>query len=374
MFAAGAALTSGCRQTVPVRVAAAHREDLSVPVLCDGTLEPGAAGELRAPESAEVAEIAVREGERVVAGRPLVRLDSPDLASKSLEDRSAAVALSADREAAKADLAAAETDFALKKAAAEGDERLLAAGAISRETRDADAAAFREAASRAATARARLASLDGGAGSRVALADRAARASESRVGALTLRAPFPGVVFGLPRRAGERVEAGQVVASVTDPAHIRVRAKVDEPDLPRIAAGQPITVTFDGLPNRKWQGQVTLVAAGLRDDSGRRVGDVLGEISDPDRSLPSNASVNVSIVAGRKNGALVIPRAALQRSGDIRWIWIRDGDRARRRDVSVGLLGLAEAEVTSGLKEGEQVILPAAGALAEGTRVRVEGS
>ncbi len=374
--AAGLALLAGaCHSGVPVRVAQAHREDLSVPVLCDGTLEPGPAGELRALEPAEVADIAVREGERVEAGRIIVRLESSDLFQRSLDNRSAALGLSADRDAARAELARSQSDLELKRKTADGDERLLAAGAISRETRDADAATLREASSRFAAAKSRLDSLQGaGEGSRVALADRAASALERRVASLTLRAPFAGVVFGLPRHAGERVEAGQVVASVADPAHLRVRARVDEPDLPRIAADQPISVTFDGLPNRRWQGQVKVVSAGLRDDSGRRVGDVLGEISDPDRTLPPNASVNVSIIAGQKNGALVIPRAALQRDGERRWIYVWDAGRARRRDVIVGLLGLADAEVTSGLKDGERVILPGAGTISDGARVTLEGS
>lgn len=374
--AAAVLLTLARKKGVSVRVAEARRQDLSVPVLCDGTLEPGASGELRAPEEAEVAEIAAREGERVEPGRIVVRLASPDLLQRALDARSAALALSAEREGARAELARSQSDLDQRRKIAEADDRLLAAGAISRETRDGDAAALREASSRFASAKSRLDSLEGRSGgeSRVSIAERSASDLARRVAALTLRAASAGVVFGLPRRTGEKVEAGQVVASVADPARLRVRARVDEPDLPRIAAGQRISVTFDGLPDRRWDGRVTMVAAGLRDYSGRRVGEVLGEISDPDRTLPPNASVNVSIIAGEKSGALVIPRAALQRDGARRWIYVWEAGRARRREVTVGLLGLSEAEVTGGLREGERVILPGPGILSDGLRVKIEGS
>ena len=358
---------------VAVRIVPAKIRDLSVPVLCDGTLEPGPEGELRAPEGATVSEIAVREGERVDAGRVIVRLASPDLSERALDARSGALGLSAERESARADLSRARDENDHRQKTLDADERLLAAGAIPRETRDEDAAALREAAARFSAAKSRLESLDGGA-SRLALAGKSADELERRVAALTLRAPSAGIVFGLPRRPGERFEAGQVVASVADPLHLCVRARVDEPDLPRIAAGERLSVSFDGLPDRQWTGRVTMVAAGLRDYAGRRVGEVLGEIADPDRKLPPNASVNVSIVAGEKSGALVIPRAALQRDGARRWIFVREDGRARRREVTVGLLGASDAEVTSGLREGEQVILPGAGALTDGLRVRVEGS
>lgn len=374
--AAGAAIVSifARKKGVSVRVVEARIRDLSVPVLCDGTLEPGPEGELRAPEAASVSEILARDGEQVEAGRVLVRLENPDLVQSALDARSGALELSADRETALAELSRSKSDAEQRRKTAEADERLLAAGAISRETRDNDAAALREAESRLDSAKGRWSSLEGGGSSRLALSQRSAAELDRRVAALTLRAPSGGVVFGLPRRAGERFEPGQVVASVEDPAHVRVRARVDEPDLPRIAPGERVTVTFDGLPDRQWQGRVTAVAAGLRDYAGRRVGEVLGEIADPDRKLPPNASVNVSIVAGEKSAALVIPRAALQRDGPRRWIFVREDGRARRRDVTVGLLGASDAEVTSGLRQGEQVILPGGGALSDGLRVKVEGS
>ena len=87
-------------------------------------------------------------------------------------------------------------------------------------------------------------------------------------------------------------------------------------------------------------------------------------------SLPPNASVNVQIVTGEKNGALAIPRAALFREGDSRFVYRLEDGRARRRDVSVGLVGLNDVEVTSGLKENDPVILPGTVPLSDGLRVR----
>jgi hypothetical protein len=63
-----------------------------------------------------------------------------------------------------------------------------------------------------------------------------------------------------------------------------------------------------------------------------------------------------------------VPRAALLRDGDRRFVYVYEDGRARRRDVTVGLLGLNEAEVASGLRENERVILPGATALSDGLR------
>src|SRR5262245_33547255 len=70
---------------VSVQVVDVRRGDLIVPVQCDGTLEPPPGGELRATESATVAEIPAREGDRVAAGATLVRLENSELSQKALD-------------------------------------------------------------------------------------------------------------------------------------------------------------------------------------------------------------------------------------------------------------------------------------------------
>src|SRR5262245_32422585 len=89
---------------VPVQAVAVQRQDLLVPVQCDGTLEPPPGGELRSPEAATVAELLVRDGDRVTKDAPLLRLENPELSQKALDARSEALALAADRAQTQADL------------------------------------------------------------------------------------------------------------------------------------------------------------------------------------------------------------------------------------------------------------------------------
>src|SRR5438270_2549766 len=76
---------------VSVQVSPVRRDSLVVPIQCDGTLEPPPGGELRSAQSATVAEVLVREGERVATGRPLVRLEDPELAQNAMDARSEAL-------------------------------------------------------------------------------------------------------------------------------------------------------------------------------------------------------------------------------------------------------------------------------------------
>jgi membrane fusion protein (multidrug efflux system) len=136
-----------------------------------------------------------------------------------------------------------------------------------------------------------------------------------------------------------------------------------------VALGQRIVVGFDGLPERRFEGTLHGVSRGLRESGGREVAEVLGSIRDPDHLLPWNASVSVEVVVLERGPTLLVPRAALQREGEKRFVYVPQDGRARRREVKVGALSTGEAEIEAGLSEGEAVILAGTRPLHDGARV-----
>jgi RND family efflux transporter MFP subunit len=334
-----ALLAIACTDAPTVQTAAAARKSLVVPILADGTLEPPAGGEVRAPEAAVVGVVLVREGQRVARSAWLVRLDNPDLSQRVLSSRSESQQIGAA-------LAAVLRDRDEARSIAESDARLVKSGAITRFELEQANEKLRQ-------ADAQVADLT----RRKVIAENSTRGLEARAGQMILRAPADGVVYNLPR-PGESVAPGQLVATVSDPQHVRVRARVDAPDLPRVQAGQRIVVTFDGLPNQRWQGRVILVPPGLRQAGAREVGEVIGEISGDAGALPANATVNVEIVVGEKANALTVPRGALQRDGATRFVYRLIDDKAVRTPIQTGLIAPTDVEILSGLKEGDRVIVP----------------
>jgi HlyD family secretion protein len=399
---------------VPVHTALVARGDLLVRVLCDGRLEPPEGGELRTADGGTVAAIAVHEGDRVRRGQVLVRLSNPDLEARARQAAAELRQLRSDTAAAADELDRERREAAFHEELVAADRRLLAKGAIPRATLEADRLAWQQALDRVREAAARLDALrqaagaarspgggagsggtgsgdagrgDGaamvappadaadaadagrpGRGSRLALGESAAAALARRVAALTVHAPADGMVYGLPRAAGETVAPGQPVASVTDPDHPHVRCRVDQPDLPRIEPGQRLIVTFSGLPDRQWEGAVRRVGTGLREAGGREVGEIAGELSDPVHSLPANAAVDVQVVIAQKRSVLTVPRSALGRDNR-RYVYVVVRRRAHRREVTVGLVGLSQVEILAGLHAGERVVAEGPPSLSEDTRV-----
>jgi multidrug efflux pump subunit AcrA (membrane-fusion protein) len=410
------------RRAVPVTTVPVVRGDLLVRVLCDGRLEPPEGGELRVADGGTVAALAVHEGDRVSRGQVLVRLANPDLEVRARDAHAEVRQLQADAATAADDLDRERREAAWREQVVAGDRRLVAKGALPRATLEADELAWHQGLDRVRAAEARLGALRRssgqsgaptagtpeparpGGGSRLALALAAAAELDRRLQALTVRAPFAGMVYGLPRATGETVQPGQLAANVTDPDHPHVRCRVDQPDLPRVAPNQRLIVTFNGLPDRKWEGTVQRVGTGLREAGGREVGEIVGELADPVHTLPANAAVDVQVVVAQKRGVLSIPRSALRREvdqGDVeaaadqrapeapaapaaptangagpavgagarRYVYTVSRRHAHRREVTVGLIGLAEVEVLAGLGEGERVVAEGPPTLEENVRV-----
>lgn len=345
----------------------AARRSLLVPILADGSLEPPPGGEVRATDAGVVGAILVREGQRITRGTPLVRIDNPDVAQRVLASRAESAQLAEEQQRNAADLAAAQRERDRLRSIVESDARLLKSGAITEQQHVSDQSSYQQAVEKARQAEAHVVEIE----NRKRIIDQSTRALESRAASLILRAPSDGVVYNLPRAAGESLAPGQLVATVADPNHVRVRARVDAPDLPRVRVGQRLMVTFDGLPNQRWQGSIVLVPPGLREVAAREVGEVIGEISGDAGALPANASVNVEIVVGEKPSALVIPRGALQRDGATRFVFLYADGKARRTNVDVGLIGPTDVEVVTGVREGDRVIIPSGTSLQDGQSVKI---
>ena len=89
----------------------------------------------------------------------------------------------------------------------------------------------------------------------------AAELAQAALDKTRLVAPFGGTVGGVYARAGEMFSAGQAVLSLGDLTVLRVETTdLSEVDVARVTVGQPVNVTFDGLPGKTLQGRVTRIA------------------------------------------------------------------------------------------------------------------
>ncbi|MCL6545529.1 MAG: efflux RND transporter periplasmic adaptor subunit [Bryobacteraceae bacterium] len=185
-----------------------------------------------------------------------------------------------------------------------------------------------------------------------------------------IRAPMAGVVYEFPRRLGEYLNPGDLVARVGRTGQVRVRVYVDEPELGRVALGMPVTISWDAQPGKRWQGKVERMPSEISTLGTRQIGEVICVIENPEGDLLPGSNVNAEIRSRVAENALTIPREALRRNTNQDGVLVLRGDRVEWRSIRLGVGSVTRVQVVEGLAEGDAVALPSQQPLAPGDRVR----
>lgn len=154
---------------------------------------------------------------------------------------------------------------------------------------------------------------------------------------------------------------------ITNLSTLQVRANLAEIDVAKVKAGQDATVTLNALPDTPQPAKVASVD--LTATSGTNSVVTYGvtlTLTQPPAQLRPGQSASVSITVARADNALTIPSAAMQTVGDTHTVTVQVNGVDTRRNIEIGVRSESLVEVTSGLAEGDQVVLatttPAAGA------------
>ncbi|MCR0985148.1 efflux RND transporter periplasmic adaptor subunit [Roseomonas populi] len=318
-----------------VAVAAATPRPLARSVVGDGSIVPwqelviGAeAGGLR------VAEVALEEGDVVRAGQVLVRMDETLLRAILGQAEAAVAEAQAALRNARQDLTRA-ADLSRTGNAPRQTLELREAAALQAEARLASAVARRE--------------------------EVAARLAQARI-----VAPANGIVSRRTVLPGNVTSAGQEMIRLIRDSRIELDARVPELELAAVQPGQPVRV-FHG--DRVVTGTVRAVAPTVLADA--RLG-VVHVALPPESGLRPGMFARAEIQPGDAPGLTVPQSALLFREGRPAVLVLAE-DRVALRPITTGRRGEGVVEVTSGLAEGERVVVTGAGFLSDGDRVRVAG-
>ena len=140
-------------------------------------------------------------------------------------------------------------------------------------------------------------------------------------------------------------------------------------DVPRVVIGHAATVTLPGSDTPEAAKVLTRPA---HVDSASATAAVRLAFVKPTR-LAAGTVVQVAIVAEEHPNALVIPAAAIVRDEGETFVMVAGSDhKAHKYPIAIGLLTHDRAEVTSGLKAGDRVIVRGQSELPEGATVTIE--
>jgi membrane fusion protein, multidrug efflux system len=197
----------------------------------------------------------------------------------------------------------------------------------------------------------------------------------------TIRAPFSGVLGIRAVNLGQYLQSGAQVAPLQSLDPIYVNFWLPQQYLGQIAAGQPVKVQADGLPNTSFDGKINAVDAVI-DEATRNVR-VQATLANPKGLLRPGMFVNTEVPLASTASHIVVPATAIQFApyGDMVYIIEEmkgpDGkpyQGVRQQVVKVGESRGDRVAILSGVKAGEQVVTSGVFKLRPGVAVQVNNS
>jgi HlyD family secretion protein len=377
--------------TASVREAAVTRGTLDVWIESNGKVDPVSPHIFRSRLATFVSSVDVVEGEHVERGQRLLTLDDTDARAQLAKAREDLVQAQEELRVARAggppaqvaevdaDLQRTRTELAQLRKKHDALQALVSQQAATRDELDENALAIARAEASERTLEAKRAALRRTttvdvrtAQLRVSEAQASIRALESQVQASEIRAPIEGTVYLVPVRAGSYVQVGDELADLADLHDMQVEAYVDEPDVGKLAIGQPVEITWDAAPAQVWAGRTERLPKAIVARGNRNVGRVLCSVAnDRTPQLLPNVSVNVRIRVAQRTNVLLVPRGAVRGEGSDRYVFLVENGRLKRQAIQVGTASLTEYEVVSGIGEGQHVAVSADVEMQDGMPVQV---
>jgi HlyD family secretion protein len=361
------------REKLVIRQAQVTREMLKSTESTSGKVEPEKNYNFYSPLATTVKSVYVQPGDKVRAGKLLIVLDDVEARARVAAAESALKTAQASEFAtthngtqAENQASASEIEQAtLTRDQAQHDLdaliKLAANGAAS--TSEVAAAKQRVATAQASLDAAQHTAHDRFSPDEIARAQAAVKEAQASLDAAKkaeqqtqIYAPVAGTVYSLDAAPTEFAETGKLLLQMADLSHERVRAYFDEPDLGRLAVGQPILINWVAQPGVEWHGKIDRLPVTVVAYQNRTVGDVLVQLDGSTDGLLPDTNVTVTVTTSTLPDVLSIPREAVHYdNGRNPYVYKIVSNSLVRTPVTVGNFNVTRQAILSGLNEGDWV-------------------
>ncbi len=184
-------------------------------------------------------------------------------------------------------------------------------------------------------------------------------------GVLVLASSIDGVVVMQSAIIGQGVDRGQSIAQIVDLTRVQIEGEVPESLLSHLAAARDAVVRVrSGTDGSAFgEGKVRFVSPVV--DASKRTGHIFIDAENPSGALRQGQFVDLAVVLGANGSAVVVPPSAVVKEGPLQYVFVKEGDTFRKRDVAVGQSDGRAAEITQGLVPGDVVAISGAFSLSQ---------
>ena len=189
-------------------------------------------------------------------------------------------------------------------------------------------------------------------------AQMAVQTAQVNLDTAKLTAPFSGTVTEVSGLVGDQVSPTTKAFRIDDLSQMKVDVQVSEVDINNVQVGQPVTLTFDAVSSKTYNGKVVGVAQAGDSVQGVVNFTVTVVLTDADKSVKPGMTAAVTITVKQVDNVLLVPNRSVRLVNDQRVVYILVNGQPQEVNVTLGASSDTMSEVVSGsLKAGDLIIL-----------------
>jgi HlyD family secretion protein len=358
------------------RIGTVSRMDIAKSVVATGKVQPITKVEVKSKASGIVEKWYVDANAHVHRGQVLAQLDQQEILAQVAAQKATLQAAEANVKTAEANITQDEVtarapDLPMYESALRRNQEMKAAGIVSEqvlENADRDYLSMlnkqRTAVATVTVDRAKLQQAQ----AQVAQSEASLKQLEEQLSYTTVVSPIDGVVLSRDVEIGDAVSSILVLGSTAtlvftlgDTTQVYVDGKVDEADIGSVYMGQHARIRIESFKNRTFSGKVTRIAPlGVEKDNVTTFS-VRVSIDNPTGEIKAMMTANAEILIDEHKNVIAAPEQAIsydaQKHALVNVPDPKAKDGMRKVAVTVGLANGSNTEITSGLKEGDKVVL-----------------
>jgi RND family efflux transporter MFP subunit len=175
-------------------------------------------------------------------------------------------------------------------------------------------------------------------------------------------APISGYISSVATQEGETVVSGLSapnLITVIDPTKLEMWIYVDETDIGRVKPGLNVEYWVDAYRDRTYKGVIDRIYP--QPEIKENIVYYLAIVRiDPDDALTLKPEMtsHVRIIIEQKANVIVVPNGAIRFEDRKNVVYVRSKDKTVRQEVVPGVRDQSYTEITSGLTEGQQIVVP----------------
>lgn len=330
-------------QTPALQTATVSKGDIEDNVTALGSLQPLEYVDVGAQVSGQLTRVYVDIGDQVKKGDLLAEIDPMVYQSLVDSDNASIANLEAQLKGKQADLRLYQAQYVRYR-------DLLKGNAVSRDLYD-------QALNKLETTKAGIDAIK----AQIAQQKATLSGDMANLSYTKIYAPMTGTIVSQTTQEGQTVNAKQTaptIVRIADLQTMTAQAQVAEADVNKLSVGMDAYFTTLGMSDKKWRSKVRQIQPTPTTENNVVLYNVLLDVKNENNLLLPDMTAQVFFVAGAAKDALLVPVAALHGSASrgYRVNVMKDGV-AEERKVTVGVKNRINAQILTGLSEGETVVM-----------------